>query len=215
MDRLELLIARNNLKFPLPLYEREAHHRVQHGRDQQTSLNAVVPDIATLVPFDSADLIHAWFESRGISCTDGSDLKKLAKLLHQELTQKSAADPTFKVRFNVEMRLTQDQLDTLQILQASGLSGYHRDIYLRNRRLADGLSITDPPVWIVTLVRRPPMPRLEDWIKCRPNELALRLISPETMRSPMYPGIEWQLGDQGRRIRATLPNVTPLYQITT
>ena len=201
----ELLIARNNLKLPLPLYERETHHRVQHGRDQQTSWDAVVPDIATLVPFDSADLIHAWFESRRISCTDGSDLKKLSKLLHQELTRSSGVNPSFKILFNVEMRLRQDQLSTLQILEASGLSVCHLDIYLKNRRPAENRFTTDPPVWIVTFVYRPPMPRLNEWTKCKPDEIALRLISPTTMRSPMYPGIEWQLSDQGRRIRATFP----------
>jgi hypothetical protein len=206
----ELLIARNNIRLPLPLYEREPSNRVQHGRDQQTSWDAIVPDIATLIPFDSADLIRAWFENRGMRCTDGSDLKKLAKLLHQELTQKNGTGPTFKVHFNVEMQLEQDQLNTLQILEASGLSGCYRGLYLMNRRPIEGRALTDPPAWIVTFVHRPPMPRLEEWIKCRPNEIALRLISPETMRSPMYPGIEWQLSEQGERIRAFLPPVKHL-----
>jgi hypothetical protein len=200
----ELLIARNNIKLPLPLYERTPHHRVQHGRDQQTSWDAIVADIATLVPFDSAGLIRAWFESRGICCTDGSDLKKLAKFLHQELTQKHGADPSFKIRFDVEMRLTQDQLNTLQILEASGLSGCYPNLYLKDRRRVKGLPITEPPIWIVTFAHRPPMPRLDEWIKCRSDELALRLISPETMRSPMYPGIEWQMDDRRQQIRATL-----------
>jgi hypothetical protein len=201
----ELLIARNNIRLPLPLYERTVGHRVQHGRDQQTSWDAVVADVATLVPFDDVGLIRAWFESRRINCTDGSDIKKLAKFLHQELTQKLAADPTFKVRFDVEMRLTQGQLNTLQILEASGLSGCHRNLYLKDRRPAEGRFRAGSPIWIVTFTHRPPMPQLDEWIKCRPNELALRLISPETMRSPMYPGIEWQIDDQRRRIRATLP----------
>ena len=200
----ELLLARNNLKLPLPLYEREAGHRVQHGRYQQTSWDAVVADIATLVPFDSADLVRAWFENKGISCTNGNDLKKLAKLLHQELTQKLNTSPTFEVRFDVEMNLTQAQLNSLEILEASGLSGCHRDVYLADRRRPKGRSITEASSWIVRFVHRPPMPPLDEWIDCRPNELELRLISLNTMRSPMYPGIEWQLDNQRRRIRAIL-----------
>src|SRR5690242_7592427 len=48
----ELLIARSNLKIPLPLYEAVPSHRVQYGRDQQHSWDAVVKDIATQIPFD-------------------------------------------------------------------------------------------------------------------------------------------------------------------
>jgi hypothetical protein len=102
------------------------------------------------------------------------------------------------------MRVTQDQLGTLRILEVSGLSGCYRHLYLRARRPAEDRSSTEPPVWIVTFAHRPPMPRLDEWVKCRPDELALRLISPETMRSPMYPGIEWQMDDRRGRIRATL-----------
>jgi hypothetical protein len=200
----ELLIARHNMRRPLALYEREPHHRIQYGRNQQSSWDAVVADIATLIPFDSAALIHAWLESKRIRCTEGSDLKKLAKLLYQELTQKLSNGPTFKVRFGVEMRITQNELNTLQILEASGLSGVHPNLYLVSRRAAEGRSITDPPIWLVTFVPRPPMPQINEWINCRSNELALRLISRETMISPMYPGIEWQLDEDTQRIRAVL-----------
>lgn len=199
----ELLIARNNLKIPLPLYERATANRVQYGRDQQNSWDAVVADIATLVPFDSADLIRAWFESKGIICTDGSDLKKLSKFLHQDLTEKPETGPAFKIRFDVEMRLTHDQLDTLRILEVSGLSGCYPNIYLKNRR-REGHPFKGPLIWIVTFVSRPLMPPLNEWIRCAPDELVRRLISPATMRSPMYPGIEWEIDERMARIRAIL-----------
>jgi|GEM_PF-2320303 len=202
----ELLIARNNVRFPLPLYQRRSGDRVQYGREQRKSRDAVTPDIATLVPFDSADLIYAWFKSKDISCTNGSDLRKLAELLHQELTQKHGDGPAFDVRYDVEMRVTQDQLDTLQILGVNGLSGPNPHLYLRDQRLANSHSISEPPEWFVTFTRRPSMPPLDEWTKYVPHELPRRLIDPRTMRSPMYPGIVWQIDDQKQMIRATLPH---------
>jgi hypothetical protein len=200
----ELMIARNNVKLPLPLYERRWGDRIDYGRAQGRSWDAVTPDIATLVPFDSAGLILAWFKSKGISCTNGTDLEKLAKLLHQELTQRHGAP--FNIAFDVEMRVTQKQLDSLQILEVNGLSGANPHIYLRERRLANSDSVTEPPEWFVTFTRRPSMPQLDEWTRCESNELARRLIDPETMRSPMYPGIVWQMKGEDRMIRATLPN---------
>jgi hypothetical protein len=199
----ELLIARSNLKIPLPLYEAVPSNRIQYGRDQQNSWDAVVTDIATQIPFDSAHLIQAWFNQRGITCTDGSDLKKLSKHLHKELTEKRWPKPNFAVRFDVDMRLTHDELCCLEILDSSRLSGCYPDLYLTKFEAAKGQS-NSPPVWIVRLARRPSMPRLNEWVPCAPDEPARRLISAATMKSPMYPGITFEFDELRRHMRATL-----------
>jgi hypothetical protein len=199
----ELFIARNNIKLPLPLYERQVH-RIQFGRDQQSSWDAVVRDVATLVPFDSANILLSWFERQGIKCTDGSDLKKLCKLLHKELTSPSAGPPPFEITFGVEMRLTQQQLNSLKILEVSRLSGAYPHIFLQNIRPADDRRLGIQPIWFATFIHRPPLPPLDTWINCSSSEVQARLINAETLRSPMYPGIIFEIGDSGQSLRATL-----------
>jgi hypothetical protein len=199
----ELLIARSNMKIPLPLYEVAQNHRIQYGRDQQNSWNAVVKDVATQIPFDNARLIQAWFEQRGISCTDGHDLKNLSKQLHKDLTEKRWPKPSFKVLFEKDMRLTHDELCCLEILESSRLSGCYPDLYLAKIR-AEKAPLSSPPIWVVRLARRPPMPPLNEWVSCAPNESERRLISSETMKSPMYPGIIFEFDELKKRLRAKL-----------
>jgi hypothetical protein len=199
----ELLIARSNMKIPLPLYEAAPSHRIQYGRDQQNSWNAVVKDIATQIPFDSARLIQAWFNQRGITCTDGSDLKKLSKQLHKELTEKRWPKPNFELLFDRDMQLTHDELCCLEIRGSSRLSGCYPNIYLAKFQAANGPP-DFPPVWILRLAHRPPMPPLNEWVPCTPDEAARRMISAATMISPMYPGIIFEFDELRRHMRATL-----------
>ena len=199
----ELFIARNNIKLPLPLYERH-EHRIQFGRDEQSSWDAVIKDVATLVPFDSPEILLTWFERRGIRCTNGSDLRRLCKLLHRELVSPSAGPPPFEIKFGVEMRLTQQQLNTLKILEVSRQSIAYPHIFLKDIRREGGHRLDLPLVWIATFLRRPPIPPLDTWINCGSSELQARLIDVETSRSPMYPGIIFEIGDGGQRFRATL-----------
>src|SRR5262249_15765974 len=96
----ELFIARNRMRIPLALYEPTGAN-VQYGRNER-SWRSVVPDIATLVPFDSAELIHAWFKYNGIVCTNGSDLAYLARLLHEELIRPEHEEIDFEVLIEEE-----------------------------------------------------------------------------------------------------------------
>jgi len=198
----ELLIARSNLKIPLPLYEAVPAGRIQYGRDQQNSWDGVVKDIATQIPFDSANLIEAWFNRRGITCTDGSDLRKLAEQLHEELTQKCHPEPNFEIVFDQDMQLSHDELCCLDILESSHLSACYPNLYLEKIQRTNGPP--NPPVWIVRLAHRPEMPQLNQWIPCVRDEIARRKICGETMKSPMYPGIVFEFDELGMHMRATL-----------
>jgi hypothetical protein len=199
----ELLIARNNMKRPLPLYQRAGSGRIQFGRDQQYSWDCVVDDIATLIPFDSAEVIHAWFRMHDVKCTNGSDLTKLAQLLHKDLTEKRHPEPDFELRFDREMRLTHEQLSCLEILESNRLSGCYPGIYVTDFREADNSRMSEI-VWLVSFARRPPLPPLNTWVDCREDEQFRRRISATSMTSPMYPGMVFEFDPRAIRMRALL-----------
>lgn len=200
----ELLLARRAFRIPLPIHERYESQRIKRGRDAQHDRNAVVPDLNQLMPFESWRLILRWFELHQIVCTNGSDLTRLAKLFHRELTEKKHAKPDFQVTFGTEMLLTYEQLSTLEIMETSGLSGCYPRIFLEQRRNAPGRDHSAPLAWLCTFAKRPEMPPLEEWSDVDKASLADMKIDRATLRSPMYPGIQFELDSGQAKLRPTL-----------
>lgn len=205
----ELLLARRAFRIPLPLYQRQGHHRVQRGRDAQNDRDAVVSDLNQLVPFESWQLIHRWFERQNIVCTNGADLRRLAKLLHRELTEKKRRKPDFIVQFGKEMLLTQEQLDTLEFMETSHLSGCYPRIYLDSRRDAPGRTWRDPVAWLCSFAPRPALPELDVWTAVTAEEVGAMRIDRMTGRSPMYPGIRFEIDAISGRLRPSFADLAP------
>lgn len=115
----QLYIRRSRMQRSLPLYEREAGNinlgRMQYGWDD------VVTDLGAHAPLDSADLLLAWLHNRGIACTNGADLGRLAGFFHEELTKVENLDTPPAVRFGEPMELTVEQLLALNFTDGAHL----------------------------------------------------------------------------------------------
>jgi hypothetical protein len=57
-------------------------------------------------------------------------------------------------------------------------------------------------MWAVTFRERPRLPAIDTWGDLDEAQRNLRLIDPERMRSPTYPGIIFELSPDGSMFRA-------------
>lgn len=195
----ELFIARSRINISLPLYEREADP-IEYGRTQYR-WDDVVPDLHAVAPLDTPAELHAWFEHKGISCTNGSDLAFLAEQLHDELHlfDDVGPEPPPAVTLGVEMELEDDEMVRLALVDSNGISMRVPNLFLKaaKRDVRTG-------VWTVMFVERPPSIGLGVWSPLSDGELKARLIDQATWLSPMYPGARFEVSADGTQLRAVL-----------
>jgi hypothetical protein len=190
----ELYIRRSQMQRPLPLYEREAaivdFGRMQYGWDD------VVPDIGALAPLDTPGLLLAWLRNRGITCTNGSDLGRLAGFLHETLTKVEHFHEAPRVRFGDPTELTTDQLIALNIAIGTKRSMRFPELILERNDY-------DPKTqrWTVIFRRRPPLPQGGVDLPLSPADLEAMAVDRVHGTSPMYPGIRFSGGDRTSRVR--------------
>ena len=181
----ELYIRRSRKQRPLPLFEREAsivnYGRAQYGWDD------VVPDLAAHAPTDTRELLYAWLRNRGITCTNGSDLSRLATFLHEELTRPEHLGPAPEIAFGSPVTLMADEMVQLNIVESNGRSMRLPELYLE-RTVA-----FDPKTSRFTVVfrHRPPLPPVGTDLELSAKDLAAMIVDPVTGTSPMYPGVRF------------------------
>lgn len=197
----ELFVARSNWKKILPLYEREANP-VVYGRNLDR-WDAVTIDIRTQAPLDSREQIHDWFLKKGISCTNGNDLAYLAALLHEELTQYDYSIPPPGIEYGRQLHIAERELIKYGVHVSTHLSSRFPNIYVTYKQRLPR-PFAEEPVWVVSFAHRPRLPEMKQWFKLADGELHARLIDPTTMTSPMYPGIVFELSQDGSQLKARL-----------
>ncbi|WP_062208434.1 hypothetical protein [Aureimonas sp. AU12] len=196
----ELFIARSNMKRSVPLYERE-NASVRFGRDEQYSDS--FPDMLLHAPVDTAQHLHDWFVRREIRCTNGSDLRLLSGLLHEELTRPQSTEPLPNFEYGVPVRLSARQLIATEFRNATSLSSRLPEAFLLSRELVS-YRTDEEQFWNVVIVWRPPLPTLGQWHDIAGSDVEHMNIDWDDQVSPRYPGIRFEKSRDGLSFKATL-----------
>jgi hypothetical protein len=161
------------------------------------------PDLTSLVAIDRAEFIHAWFEKQKITCTNGSDLVYLSRLLHEELTRYYYNVPPPGIEFDKELLVSNDDMIKLQLRATTDLSSRFPNIFANSIKFIPATK-DDNARWKVRFVYRPPAPPLDVWTHCSKADLDAMMIDAEKCISKMYPGLVFEIDSNNSRIRATL-----------
>lgn len=193
----ELYIARSNIRIPLKLRERDAS-RVSAGRSDY-GWDATVPSIHAIAPWDHPGHLEQWFDNRGIVCTNGADLAFLARELHDSLSRYPYSGRMPAVRFGERTVLTTSEIAQFAFINGCGLSPRRPDLFLKD-------SDFDPArhIWNADIQRRPPALSVGIWSALSPDEVTDRMIDPTSGRSPMYPGIRFEVSVARDAVRPTI-----------
>ncbi|MBY3343447.1 hypothetical protein [Rhizobium laguerreae] len=193
----ELFICRSNLKRPVPLYERE-NGSVPFGRDEQFS--DTFPDLSGHAPLDSVEHLHAWLTRRGIECTNGGDLLFLSQMLYGELTRPESLAPLPIFEYGVPMRLSSQELISMEFRESTSLSHRLPEAYLLKREMLPH-RWGEEPIWEVVIIFRPPLPPLDGWHDLADSSVNHMQVDWEQQSSPLYPGVRFALSPDGLRFR--------------
>lgn len=195
----ELYIARSSMSVPLQLRQRDAA-RVNAGR-ANFGWDATVPSIHAVAPWEDAAQLEQWFRHRDIVCTNGSDLAFLSQLLHDSLGATPYSGAMKPLAAHGRTVLTTTEITEFAFINGCGLSPRRPDLFL-NEPTTD--FDAGKHVWSADIRQRPPALRLGVWTELTPTEITDRMISLQTGRSPMYPGIVFEASLAGGQVRAAI-----------
>ena len=193
----ELYIARSNIRIPLTLHQRDKG-RVNTGRAIH-GWDATVPSIHAIAPWEDAAQLEQWFRNRGIACTNGSDLAFLAAELHDSLNRFPYSGSILPVSADGVTVLTTGEISQFAFINGCGLSPRRPDLFLEGANF-------DPAthVWEAKILKRPAALPLGAWTALSLADIRARLIDLKSGRSPMYPGIAFEISGDGAEVRATV-----------
>ncbi|APR53279.1 hypothetical protein CA223_05010 [Sphingomonas koreensis] len=184
----ELYIARRNMKASLPVFERSGG-TLEHGRMNYYGWDDIVPELSTMVAPDSREAIHQWFLSKGITCTNGSDLAYLAALLQEELSRYDSDLPPPGIEFDQPVDFSAGQIARYAFVNGSNLSHRFPNLFIED--LTFYQTGSGEARWRGVARKRPAVPALDLWLAVAQDEAKARMVAAATGRSPMYPGLHF------------------------
>jgi hypothetical protein len=196
----ETFIVRERTMASHVIYQRD-RGAVNYGAEEPTLKYAA--DLSSLIATDRAEFIHAWLEKQNITCTHGSDLVYLSKLIHEEINKFNHKTPPPGITFGQELFITNKEMLKYEIRMSTKLSSRFPNIYAISLQdvLTGGKTYA---YWKARFVYRPPVPPLNIWSDCSQEDFEAMMIDAGTRTSPMYPGLIFEFNSRDSRILAKL-----------
>lgn len=173
--------------------------------------SGVVPDLRHLVPAESPSLILEWFNARKVQCTNGSDLSLLAALLHDHLGRIDYSRPPPGLRFNRAKTVAPTEMAKYQVAAGGAVSSLFPNVFFEGLKYQSRPGYRRKP-YSFTPVIRPKLPVPGVWHFYSEKQFRQFRVDPGTQRSPMYPGILFDVcpakGRRGRLVRINVGSLS-------
>lgn len=181
---VELFISNHHELIDYPLFEGSFDY-ISDGKSTRLEWSSLIPDLMDTLPFDSTVLIRKWFDVKGITCTNGSDLDVLSYRLYEHIysyVENKSSRSTQKIPYNKPVVMSCEEISKYWI-NRHGFSALFKDTYFEKAY------VENDNEYIVTARYRPPLTCFDKWEKKTQKEISKLKINNKTGLSPMYPGV--------------------------
>jgi len=179
---LELFVASRHNQIHHPMFQ-GVFDAISDAKSSRIDWQSIIPDLSRALPFYDVNMILDWFLKNKIKCTNGSDLKLLAKKLYSHMynyvtTNREGTVPP--IPYDTPQQMTYEEVTNYWI-DKTGLSALFPNTFFECENIVGGYKV-------VTRYR-PTLKCYKRWRYLRKSEIDKYRVDSRTNQSQMYPGL--------------------------